>query len=120
MRIWVLLLVCCFSGCKAWSIPDQAFAQAKDNSTLCDSYVDLMNAGVTTREQDQNFIRANRRAWHSQNFALNNEPLPPDVEAWEAKKKLGLDNTPVPAPAPPSNLTPEQRLLPPERRIIPR
>ena len=27
----------------------------------------------------QNFIKENRRAWHSQNFALNDVPLPADI-----------------------------------------
>jgi len=99
------------------TIPDQAFNQAEDNAALCDNFVNLMNAGVTTREQDQNFIRANRRAWHAQNFALNNELLPPDVEAWEARRRLGLD---LPSDSTPSTPTPENRSLPPERRIIPR
>jgi len=112
MRIWAFILVFLLSGCRALTIPDQAFTQAKDNAALCDNFVDLMNAGVTTREQEQNFIRANRRAWHAQNFALNNELLPPDVEAWEARKRLGLETTSTPIP--------ETRTLPPERRIIPR
>lgn len=104
------------SGCKALSIPDEAFAQAKDNAILCDNFVELMNAGVTTREQEQNFIRANRRAWHAQNYAINSEPLPPDVETWEARKRLGLDAPNAPPLSPPT----ENRLIPPERRVIPR
>jgi hypothetical protein len=121
MKTWIFAAILLLSGCKALTIPDQAFTQAKDNAVLCDNFVDLMNAGVTTREQEQNFIRANRRAWHAQNFALNSEVLPPDVEAWEARKRLGIDNSPssdttAPAPAP----APESRLPPPERRVIPR
>lgn len=116
MKTWALLLILLLSGCRALTIPDEAFTQAKDNAGLCNNFVDLMNAGVTTREQEQSFIRANRRAWHAQNFALNNELLPPDVEAWEARKRLGLDtssgSTTIPAP--------ESRLPPPERRVIPR
>lgn len=117
MRIAALVLILCLSGCKAMTIPDAAFNQAKDNAVLSDNFIQLMNAGVTTREQEQNFIRANRRAWHAQNYALNSEPLPPDVEAWEARKKLGLDTNPQPASQDPPT---ENRLLPPERRIIPR
>jgi hypothetical protein len=122
MRAFSLVILCFLStttvGCRALTIPDEAFTQAKDNAGLCDNFVDLMNAGVTTRDQEQNFIRANRRAWHAQNFALNSEVLPPDVEAWEARKRLGLDNSPAPqTPGPP---VPETRTIPPERRIIPR
>jgi len=115
MKTWVLAIILLFSGCKALTIPDEAFTQAKNNAGLCDNFVELMNAGVTTREQEQNFIRANRRAWHAQNFALNNELLPPDVEAWEARKRLGLETS-----AGTTDPTPESRLLPPERRVIPR
>ena len=124
MKLWslvgILLLAISSAGCRALTIPDQAFTQAKDNAGLCDNFVDLMNAGVTSREQEQNFIRANRRAWHAQNFALNNELLPPDVEAWEARRRLGIDNSSSPTAPPPPALVPENRLLPPERRIIPR
>ena len=116
MRSLALVLIILLSGCKAPTIPDQAFTQAKDNAQLCDNFNDLMNAGVTTREQEQAFIRANRRAWHAQNFALNNEPLPADVEAWETRKRLGLEGGPQPTPAPPT----DSRLIPPERRVIPR
>jgi hypothetical protein len=116
MKTWIFAAILLLSGCKALTIPDEAFTQAKDNAALCDNFVDLMNAGVTTREQEQNFIRANRRAWHAQNFALNNEVLPPDVEAWEARRRLGLDSSPTNSVAP----TSEPRLPPPERRVIPR
>lgn len=113
MKTWLLAVLLLMSGCRALTIPDQAFTQATDNATLCDNFVELMNAGVTTREQEQNFIRANRRAWHAQNFALNDESLPPDVEAWEARKRLELDS-------PPANAPTESELLPPERRVVPR
>lgn len=102
MRVYALCLIIALSGCKALSIPDQAFQQATDNAVLCDNFTELMNAGVTTREQEQAFIRANRRAWHAQNFALNSEPLPPDVEAWEAKRRLGIDPTTAAPVASPS------------------
>jgi hypothetical protein len=115
MKIWSVIIVCFLSGCKAFSIPDEAFTQAKDNAALCDNFVNLMDAGVTNREQEQNFIRANRRAWHAQNFALNNELLPPDVEAWAASKKLGLDN----APTTPATTPDREPTAPPDRRMMP-
>lgn len=90
LQILILTLAFSTSGCAFFTVPEEAKTNATNNAQLCDNFLTLMNAGISTREQEQNFIRSCRRAWHAQNFALNNEPLPPDVEAWEAKKKMGL------------------------------
>lgn len=68
----------CVSGCS--SVPPEALSQANENSLISDAFTLLMEQGKTTREQEQNFIKSNRRAWHAQNFALNEVPLPPDME----------------------------------------
>ncbi|RJR07546.1 hypothetical protein C4588_06485 [Candidatus Parcubacteria bacterium] len=111
-KIFAMIFLLALGGCKAFTIPDAAFNQAEANAVLCDNFNDLMNAGITTREQEQNFIRANRRAWHAQNFALNNEPLPADVEAWETKKRLGLDPSSGAPPTSESRITPGTGFLP--------
>ena len=65
------------SGC--CSVPKEALDQANSSSVICDSFVGLMDHGHTTRDQEQDFIRATRKAWHAQNFALNDVPLPEDL-----------------------------------------
>ncbi len=74
-----LLLACSFmlGGCT--SVPQEALTNAGDNALICDGFILLMNTGGTTREQEQAFILANRHVWHSQNFALNDVPLPADL-----------------------------------------
>lgn len=52
------------------------------NATRSDTFVNRMEAGATTRAQEQDFIRANRRALHVLNYHHNDKPLPPDVQAW--------------------------------------
>jgi hypothetical protein len=108
-----LLLILLMSGCCSWCIPEKASITAKENAEISDSFLQFMNAGATTRKQEQNFIRTNRRAWHAQNFAINSVPLPLDVEAWHAKRKLGMTGAPSTPPAP---STPRNN----NRRIIPR
>lgn len=78
--LWSLLLVgsALMSGCS--SIPPEAYAQANENAIISDTFVLLMEQGQTTRAEEQAFIKANRRSWHAQNFALNEAPLPPDME----------------------------------------
>jgi len=102
-RLFALILLISLSGCCSFfCVPKEASITAKENAEISDAFKTFMDADRTTREQEKNFIRACRRAWHAQNFALNDVPLPPDVEAWHAKRKLGGA-----APAPP----PEPRTL---------
>jgi len=112
----ILALSLLSTGCCSFCLPPEAKSTASENSKLCDAFILFMDAGQTTREQEQKFIRANRRAWHAQNYALNDEPLPKDVEIWESRRKLGLANDP-------SSSTPAGSLTVPEdptRRVIPR
>ena len=105
--ILALLLVMPLSGCcSLFCVPKEASITAKENAEISDAFKVFMDAERTTRKQEQDFIRAGRRAWHAQNFALNDAPLPADVETWHAKRKLGGA---APAPAPPPEPT---RLLP--------
>jgi hypothetical protein len=66
------------SGC--CTVPPQALSQASDNALITDGFVSLMEGGATTRVQEQAFVLANRKAWHTQNFALNDTPLPADLQ----------------------------------------
>ena len=79
------------SGCALiCGVPDESKSTASENAQLSDAFVTMMDAGTTTRDQEKRFIRANRRAWHAQNYALNDEPLPRDVEIWFKRQKLGM------------------------------
>ena len=71
-------LILLASGCS--SVPKEALSQANDNSIISDSFLVLVQKGETTREQEQAMLRANRRSWHAQNFALNNAALPQDMQ----------------------------------------
>jgi len=92
-----ILIALSSSGCALLcGVPPQAQQTAQENADLTDGFALMMDAGTTTRVQEQKFIHANRRAWHAQNFALNDVPLPRDVEIWFKKFKLGLiSETPV-------------------------
>ena len=52
----------------------------KRNAARCDGFVNKIANGTSTREQEQSFIKANRAAWHSMNYYLNDEPLPEDLK----------------------------------------
>lgn len=100
----ILLIMALFSvttsGCALLcGVPPEAKQTAEENAGISDGFVLMMDAGTTTREQDQKFIHANRRAWHAQNYALNDVLLPRDIEIWFKKYKLGLDpasSAPIP------------------------
>lgn len=72
------LLMLFVSGCSG--VPKEALTQANDNSLISDAFMVLVQKGETTREQEQAMLRANRRSWHAQNFALNNAVLPQDMQ----------------------------------------
>lgn len=82
MKKLAILILVMVSGCSSFWIPEEARTNASNNATKSDIFVLQMKMGRTSREQDQKFIEAMRFAWHGQNFALNDVPLPPDVEAW--------------------------------------
>jgi hypothetical protein len=77
-----LLAVLMLSGCCSWCIPDKASEEATKNALLSDAFVTMMEQGKTSRDEEQSFIKSSRRAWHAQNFALNDVPLPPDIAKW--------------------------------------
>jgi hypothetical protein len=81
-KLLSMFAVLLLSGCCTWCLPQEALDTAKQNAELTDGFVTLIENGQTTRENEQNFIRSNRRAWHAQNNALNDVPLPADVAAW--------------------------------------
>lgn len=74
----IFITIIFFCGCV--NLPQEALNNINDNSIICDAFIVKMQKGQTTRDQDQAFIRANRRAWHAQNFAINEAPLPPDMQ----------------------------------------
>lgn len=79
MKKLTVLLICFFLyGCS--SIPQEAYTQPNDNSIISDAFVVKMEKGETSRLQEQAIVRAFRRAWHAQNYALNNVPIPPDMQ----------------------------------------
>jgi hypothetical protein len=77
-KFFGLIAVLLISGCT--SVPPEALSQAADNALISDAYVALMEKGETQPAQDKAFILANRRSWHAQNFALNEAPLPEDLQ----------------------------------------
>lgn len=97
MKKLLILTLIFLSGCANWYIPPEAKIEAQKNSDRLNAYVIFMTAGRTTREQDQNFIKAMRRAWAAQNLALNGTPLPPDIEAWFNYYDLMGQTQPEPA-----------------------
>jgi len=91
----ILAVFLCFgsSGCALLTgIPPEAKQKADENAKLSDAFVTMMDAGSTTREHEQRFIRASRRAWHAMNYAINDEPLPRDIEIWFRRQQLGMQN----------------------------
>lgn len=82
-----MLMSLVVSGC---TIPQEAFDQPQENVVISDAFVALMLDEKTTRKQEQAFIMANRKAWHAQNFALNEVPLPEDIETGDNTNLLQL------------------------------
>ena len=81
MKRFALLItsVILLGGCT--SVPPQAMEQMRNNAVISDAFVALMEKGDTDRGQEQAFIHANRRNWHALNFAVNEAPLPDDMDA---------------------------------------
>lgn len=98
--ILILWLSLGCSGCTLiCGVPPEAKTTASENAQLSDGFVTMMDAGTTSRVQEQGFIRALRRAWHAQDYALNDEPLPRDVDIWFKRRKLGIENNALKVPA---------------------
>ena len=75
---FLLTTLIMLSGC--CSVPPQALEQIGSNALISDAFIVLIEKGETTRDQEQAFIHANRRNWHALNFAVNEAPLPEDIE----------------------------------------
>lgn len=88
-----LVFILFLTGCSSFWIPEEARTTARNNADKCNTFQLFMEFGKTTRTQEQAFIKAMRRAWHAQNFALNDVPLPPDVEEWQANFKPGINDS---------------------------
>jgi len=73
-KLIFIMLILIFVGCT--STADKITTR---NAARCDRFVELMEEGNTTREQEQDFIKANRKGWHSLNYYLNDHPLPEDL-----------------------------------------
>lgn len=67
------------AGC--CGVPDETRVAAEEHALVTEQFVKMMDAGVTTREVEQDFIRAQQAAWEAQHFALNDvEPEKAEVE----------------------------------------
>ena len=75
----VMILSVVLSGCCC--VSGTVESRVKRNVERCDNFVQKMDSGLTSRQQEQEFVRANRRMHHSLNFSINDVPLPADVEA---------------------------------------
>lgn len=73
----VLVLSMLSVGCS--SVPQEALDQAHTNAIICDMFILQMDSGNTTRQQEQELIKAQRRAWYAQDHALNDAELPMDM-----------------------------------------
>jgi len=66
----VLFLV---AGC---GVTQEVKEHTYENAARNHRFIELMDTGETTREQEQAFIRVNSDAWNAQNFAINDISLP--------------------------------------------
>jgi PBP1b-binding outer membrane lipoprotein LpoB len=72
------------SGC----VSSVVKSSIEQNAARADAYVEKMDAGETTREQDQKFIYVIRIMNHSLNWNVNDVEPPPDVKL--ILEQLGL------------------------------
>jgi len=71
----MVLSLVLMTGCVATNVKETVTR----STARTDKMVQLIEQGKTTREQEQEFIRASRAHWHSLGYYLNDEPLPPDL-----------------------------------------
>lgn len=76
MKLLLPLVLSIFVGCA--SIPEQVKTETSRNADRCDRFIILMNSGVTSRADEREFIKANAKAWHAQDFGINGKPMPPE------------------------------------------
>lgn len=72
-----ILTIVLLTGCVSQTVKDAV----ERGAARSDRYVELMEAGKTTPESDQAYIKAKRVSDHSLNYHLNDAELPPDVQA---------------------------------------
>ena len=71
----LIFLTMSINGCVAPEVK----GAIERNAARVDRFVKLIENDETTREQEQNFIRAFRPAYHSLNYYFNDVPLPLDL-----------------------------------------
>ena len=72
---YLLMLSLMLTGCVATVDKDTIMYQA----ARMDRAVNLIDSGVTTRAEEQAFIKAERLIWHSLDYSINGTPLPADT-----------------------------------------
>lgn len=77
MKNLLLVLVLSMAGC----VSEVVESNVRNNSARSDAFLQRMDEGQTTREQEQDFIKANRVAWHALNYHLNDVDLPEDLRS---------------------------------------
>lgn len=80
MKPLFLSLTLIIAGCG--SVTQQVKDDVKENSAISSQFVQEMDAGHTTRDLEQEFIRANWASWHSINYAINDVEVPADVKEY--------------------------------------
>lgn len=72
----LLLVLLISTGC----ISSSDRAKIAYQAARLDRAVALINSGMVSKEEEENFIRAEREVWHALNFSVNGTPLPPDIK----------------------------------------
>lgn len=75
MRAIIFVVLIGLMGCVAQETKDAIVADA----ARTDAFVTLMSNGNTTRNDEQAFIRAQRKAFHAIDLGVNGNPLPADL-----------------------------------------
>lgn len=76
MKRLALVLVLLIAGCVSTTDKEKIAFQA----ARLDRAVALMDSGVSTRQNEQDFIRGERKVWHALDYSINGNPLPPDLQ----------------------------------------
>lgn len=71
----LVLLLAVGVGCVSTTDKEKISFQA----ARLDRAVALMDSGVSTRQNEQDFIRGERKVWHALDYSINGNPLPPDL-----------------------------------------
>lgn len=76
MKYLVLVLVLAVGCVSSTDRQTIAFQAAR-----LDRAVALINSGSVTEKEKDDFIRAERKVWHSLNYSINGKPLPRDMQS---------------------------------------